>query len=352
MKYFKSIYLLLVVAVLVSWTNGNRTGAVEIRNPISAFSAASEVNIADMRVVEGNEGKKNVEVLVIISAGSHGAITVGYATKNGTATAGSDYVATQGTVTFSQGDMEKQIKITVIGDVECEEDEKCEIVLSSASGAVLKDSTGTVTIVNDDCQRGARSGSSAGGGPGPGGGTGGASISVYEVRFTYTGYTSLFGGNPECGVRSTGRVMLTGLLAGPEKVADDDDFNYTGILQMDMNIDLCSVMRLPGTSEDKICAITMIGSGPVNTELEIYYDARGGYVKIEHKSGLFLRNAFGSCDNTQINEELDMIPNKTIASIFNGLELPMLIDRTLRVGRYAVTGEYGETVVEVLRKIQ
>jgi hypothetical protein len=52
-----------------------------------------------------------------------------------------------------------------------------------------------------------------------------------------------------------------------------------------------------------------------------------------------------------MNEEEDMVPNKTIASIFNGYELPMLKTRTLRVGRYAVSGESGETVVEVLRKL-
>lgn len=340
-----------MAVILISGTNKKRTSTIKITNRIGAFGASPEINIADMRVVEGNQGKKTVEVLVAISNDAHGAVTVTYATKNGTATAGSDYVAANGSVMFSQGEMEKWITATIIGDIECEDDEKFEVVLSSASGAALKDSTGSVTIVNDDCQRGARSGSGSGGGTGPGG-TGGANFSAYEVRFTYTGYSSLFVGNPECGVRSTGRVVLTGLLAGPENVGDDDDIMYTGVLQMDMNIDLCSVMRLPGTDKDKICAITMIGSGPVNTELEIYYDQRGGYVKIEHKSGMFLKNAFGSCDNAQINEELDMIPNRTIASIFNGLELPMLIDRTLRVGRYAVTGDYGETVVEVLRKIQ
>ncbi len=47
-----------------------------------------------------------------------------------------------------------------------------------------------------------------------------------------------------------------------------------------------------------------------------------------------------------------MVPNKTIASIFNGRDLPMLTNRTLRVGRYVETGSGNETVVEVLRKVR
>jgi hypothetical protein len=48
-----------------------------------------------------------------------------------------------------------------------------------------------------------------------------------------------------------------------------------------------------------------------------------------------------------------MVPNETVASIFNGFELPMLKDRTLRKGLYpSHKSAEGETVVEVLRKIR
>jgi len=117
---------------------------------------------------------------------------------------------------------------------------------------------------------------------------------------------------------------------------------------LDMDIDICSAMRKTN-GEDELCAMTVIGSGPVNVELEIYFDARGAYIKIEHTSGKFLKNVYGSCDHAQISEEQTMVPNKTIASIFNGRELPMLTDRTLRVGRLVETDGENETVVEVLR---
>ncbi|MBI2729988.1 MAG: hypothetical protein HYX40_04420 [Sphingobacteriales bacterium] len=52
--------------------------------------------------------------------------------------------------------------------------------------------------------------------------------------------------------------------------------------------------------------------------------ARGGYIKIEDNTNEFVKMVFGSCDEKLKYEEQDMVPNKTIASIVNGAELPML----------------------------
>ena len=355
MNYYKSIFLLLIAPLLLSVSskrNGKRNGTSESNWIMTRSNVGVDISIADTRVIEGNTGQTSVEVMVSISEVTTAPVTVTYTTKDATATASSDYIQAEGSVTFTPGEMVKWIKVQIIGEVVCEDDEKFEIILSNALGATLKNKAGTVTIVNDDCRRGFMSGSIFGGGGGNPGGTGSGNISVYEVRFTYTGYTTLSVDNPDCGVRSNGKVVLTGLLAGPENVGADDDIMYKGILQMDMNIDMCSIMRLP-SGQDKICAITVIGSGPVNADLEIQSDQRGGYIKIEYTSGLFLKNLFGSCDQAQIDEERDMVPNKTIASIFNGRDLPKLTDRTLRVGRYVEDDGAGNiTVIEVLRKVR
>jgi hypothetical protein len=120
-------------------------------------------------------------------------------------------------------------------------------------------------------------------------------------------------------------------------------------------MDICSAKRLP-SGEDRLCSIRTLGCGEVKTELEIYSSgqdsARGGYVKIQDDTNEFVRLATGDCDNTQVMEEQGMIPNKTIAAIFNGAELPMLTTRTLRVGRYVERGDAGEIVVEVLRVVR
>ena len=186
-----------------------------------------------------------------------------------------------------------------------------------------------------------------------------SALAQYEVKLTFTGYTSLYSSDPlkDCDIRKNGTVVLSGSLSGTENVADDDDIVYTGILQIDIDMDICSAKRLPN-GEDKFCYMTVTGHGPVNTEFTINYgskdSARGAYIKISYDDtlGNFTRKVVGNCNPQDMVEEQNMVPNETIASIFNGYELPMLIDRTLRVGRYVATGELGETVVEVLRVVR
>jgi Calx-beta domain len=301
---------------------------------VGSVGTSPDLSIADIGVVEGNAGQRSVDVMVSISQASSDPVTVAYSTRNGTALAGSDYAATNGSVTFAPGDIMKKITLSVNGDVAVETDETFEVVLSNPSGATLTDNIGTATIVNDDFRSGNLSA---------------AHLSVYEVRFTYTGYTTFYGTPADCPIRSNGKVVLSGLLEGAENVPADDDINYSGTLQLDIDIDICS---MKGEDDNaKSCGITVTGSGPVKTELEIYYDHRGGYIKVENKSGRFIKNVSGSCDPLQINEERKMVPNRTIASVFNGLELPKLTDRTLRVGRYVESNNGIEIVVEVLRVV-
>lgn len=179
-----------------------------------------------------------------------------------------------------------------------------------------------------------------------------SNLSEYEVRITYTGYTAFYGSLQDCQIRKNGKVALSGLLSGAENGDPDDPVLYTGVLQLSIDMDICSSMRVNG--EDKLCSMTVTGSGPVKTELEIDTSAGYGYIKIKYDStlGKFQRLVVGTCDHTQLVEEEKMVPNETIATIFNGRELPMLTNRTLRVGKYIDSGDGGETVVEVLRKVR
>jgi hypothetical protein len=77
-------------------------------------------------------------------------VTVNYATANGTASAGSDYVAKSGTLTFAAGVTSQTISITVNGDTTKEANETFNVNLSSPVNATLGTATGVVTIVNDD----------------------------------------------------------------------------------------------------------------------------------------------------------------------------------------------------------
>jgi Calx-beta domain/FG-GAP-like repeat len=103
-------------------------------------------------VVEGNSGTKNVTFTVTLSAASDAPVTVTYATADGSATAGSDYQAQNGTLTFAPGETSKPITVLVNGDRIGEANEAFFVVLSNPGNATIADGTGqgTGTILDDE----------------------------------------------------------------------------------------------------------------------------------------------------------------------------------------------------------
>ena len=77
-------------------------------------------------------------------------VTVQYATADGTATAGSDYTATSGTLTFAPSVTTMTINVPVIGDTIVEPDETFFINLSNPSNATIAVAQAQGTILNDD----------------------------------------------------------------------------------------------------------------------------------------------------------------------------------------------------------
>lgn len=78
-----------------------------------------------------------------------GQSSASYATVNSTASAGVDYVATSGTVTFQPGEQEKLITVTTLADQANEPQEVFLVRLSGVSGAVtwLTDAQGLIDNV-------------------------------------------------------------------------------------------------------------------------------------------------------------------------------------------------------------
>lgn len=87
---------------------------------------------------------------VTLSSASSTPVTVKYATKDYTATAGSDYVAGSGRITFAPGETSKTITVAAIGDAIIEPNERFDVVLSAPVGATIADGTGAGVIRNDD----------------------------------------------------------------------------------------------------------------------------------------------------------------------------------------------------------
>jgi parallel beta-helix repeat protein len=108
------------------------------------------VSIGDCAVMEGNAGTVPCTFSVVLSAPSSFTASVAYATANGTATAGSDYIAASGTVTFSPGSSSQPVVVQVQGDAVPEVDETFSVNLTAPTNATLGDAQGVGTIGDDD----------------------------------------------------------------------------------------------------------------------------------------------------------------------------------------------------------
>jgi hypothetical protein len=110
------------------------------------------LSINSVAQAEGDSGTTAFNYTVTLSAPSTSTVTVQYATADGTATAGNDYTASSGTLSFAPGETQKTITIAVQGDTVVEADETFSVRLSAPTNATLGTSEGQGTIQNDDTQ--------------------------------------------------------------------------------------------------------------------------------------------------------------------------------------------------------
>ena len=108
------------------------------------------LSVADARVYEADGA--TVDFAVTLGRASGATVTVDYATDDGTASAGSDYEAASGTLTFAPGETAKTVPVAVLNDAHDEGEETFTLTLSNAQGgnAWLKDAEATGTIENTD----------------------------------------------------------------------------------------------------------------------------------------------------------------------------------------------------------
>jgi uncharacterized repeat protein (TIGR01451 family) len=106
--------------------------------------------VDDTRVIEGDAGSTNALFTVRLSGPTNQPITVGFATSNGTASAGIDYMATNGTLTFLAGVTTQMVAVEVFGDLLNEATETFFLNLSNATVAVIADGLGSCSITNND----------------------------------------------------------------------------------------------------------------------------------------------------------------------------------------------------------
>ena len=106
--------------------------------------------IDDVAVAEGNTGTTNLTFTASLSAASQLPVTFNWATTPGTATAGADYVAANGSRTIAVGSTSATVAIAVKGDTLDEDDETFTLGLSAPENATISDGSGLGTISDDD----------------------------------------------------------------------------------------------------------------------------------------------------------------------------------------------------------
>jgi hypothetical protein len=105
------------------------------------------ITVAD--AAAGTEGT-TASFPVSLSVPSGRDVSVSFATANGSATAGQDYVARAGKLTIPAGSTAATVPVTLLDDAADEPAESFELRLSAATAATLRRAAATVTILDND----------------------------------------------------------------------------------------------------------------------------------------------------------------------------------------------------------
>jgi predicted extracellular nuclease/2',3'-cyclic-nucleotide 2'-phosphodiesterase (5'-nucleotidase family) len=144
------------VRIITANASGNDewVGIDDIVADSQPISGGATVSINDVTIAEGDNGTTTATFIVTRSDNT-GDFTVDYATADGTATAGSDYTAKSGTVSFTAGGaLTQSITVDITGDTTVEPSETFAVNLSNivngTGNATIADTSGTGTIANDE----------------------------------------------------------------------------------------------------------------------------------------------------------------------------------------------------------
>ena len=104
------------------------------------------LSINDIIVAEGSNGVVSAVFTVSLAGPQTQSVTVDYTTQDGSALAGQDYAATNGTLTFVPGETMHTITMTVTADASLESEEDFFIALSNPTNANLRKNLGVCLI--------------------------------------------------------------------------------------------------------------------------------------------------------------------------------------------------------------
>ena len=118
------------------------------------FPGPLSLGIDDAEATEGTDTSMQFTVTLnqdppAWAPGDEETVTVEYTTEDDTATAGTDYTTTSGTLSFSRGNLSQTIDVEILADEVDEGEEQFKVTLSNATNAGVSDGEGIGTIKND-----------------------------------------------------------------------------------------------------------------------------------------------------------------------------------------------------------
>ena len=130
------------------------SGGPQTDTDVVNIQVSTNISIQDAQVAEPPSGSVNMIFTVTLSAPAPaGGVSVNFTTQDEPpslthATAGQDYTATNGTVSFAMGEQVKTIQVPVLADSQGESNETFLVLLSSPVNGTIADGTATGTILN------------------------------------------------------------------------------------------------------------------------------------------------------------------------------------------------------------
>lgn len=129
---------------------GNVSGHSPSATATTASSPLPGLSVNNVSVTEADAGTNNLVFTVRLSSASSQRVTVRFATANGIALSGSDYIALSGTLSFDPGQTIKTFTVQVRGETMRETNETFFVNLSNPVRAAINDAQGVGTILNND----------------------------------------------------------------------------------------------------------------------------------------------------------------------------------------------------------